>query len=120
MSASRTKSGSDESTASVAQTTPTQIGYGHPEFYFTQTTSEIQKSIGELKASVDAMKGSLGGVERKVDALVAWKNMIFGGAIVLGVVVSSLVFLINKFGPYVTIKAPSPPSAITQTTQPPK
>lgn len=120
MSASRTKSGSDESTASVPQTTPAQIGYGHPEFYFTQTTSEIQKSIGELKASVDAMQGSLGGVAGKVDDLVAWKNKILGGAIVLGAIFTLLGYLIAKFGSYVTINAPSSPPAITQTIQPPR
>jgi hypothetical protein len=33
----------DEAPASMAQTTPTSIGYGHPEYQFVQGLMEMQR-----------------------------------------------------------------------------
>ena len=67
---------------------------------------EMQKSLGQLAAVVEGLKGSIDGVKTKVEDLVKWKAMIFGGVIVLSVMISFGVFLVTKFGDYITIKSP--------------
>lgn len=70
---------------------------GHHDHSFTlQTIMELQKSMGELTASVNNMSTILSSTKSKVDDLVAWKNKILGGAIVLGAVTSVLGFIIAK------------------------
>ena len=101
----------DEAPATVPQTTPTGIGYGHPEYQFVQSIMEMQKSLGEINASILGLGKSIDSTKAKVDDLVNWKNRILGGAIVLGVVISVLVFAVTKAWDYISIKSP----AITQT-----
>ena len=104
MSATRTR---DEAPAAVPQTTPTAIGYGHPEYQFVQAIMEMQKSLGEINASIQSLRGEVGGIKSKVDNLVAWKHMILGGAIVLGVAASAVSFIIVQVRDYVTFKIPA-------------
>ncbi|MFN0302782.1 MAG: hypothetical protein ACKVQU_20800 [Burkholderiales bacterium] len=104
----------DEAPASIPQTIPRGVGYGHPEFNFIQGLMEVQKALGEIHGSIADLKKSVDGTKSKVDDLVAWKNKILGGAIVLGVVASGLGFVIAKFSDYVTIKPPSSPAGVTQ------
>lgn len=98
---------SDESPAVVPQTTPKTIGYGHPEYQFVQAIMEMQKSIGEVKASVESLREAVNSTKSKVDTLVQWKNMIVGGAVVFGFVCSSLGFLFVKGWDYISFKNPA-------------
>ena len=106
MNATRSKA-TDEAPASVPQTTPPAIGYGHPEYQFVQAILEMQKSLGEINASLVALNKSVDGVKAKVDKLEEWKNMIFGGAIVAGVLISVASYMLSKASEYVTFKAPA-------------
>lgn len=84
---------------------------------------EIQKSIGELKATQesmrdsikanhDALKSTTDSIKTKVDDLVALKNKLIGGAAVLTVITSVLGFIVGKASDYVQFKAPNPPAAM--------
>lgn len=118
MNAARTKPQNtmvDEAPASVPQTIPPSIGYGHPEYHFVQSISEMQKSLGEINASIKALEKSVESTKSKVEDLVKWKNMILGGAIVAGVLISGISLLLSKASDYVTLKAP-----LVQTIQAPQ
>lgn len=78
---------------------------------------EMQKSLGEINASITDLRKSVDGTKAKVDDLVAWKNKILGGVIAVGALVSVLAFVIGKFSDYVTIKTPSQPPSVMQTPQ---
>lgn len=79
---------------------------------------ELQKSVGEMNATMMAMKSSMDSTKGKVDDLVGWKNMILGGALAIGAVLTLLGFIIGKGWDYVTIKTPTPPSATVVQTAP--
>ncbi|MFO1311559.1 MAG: hypothetical protein U1F41_05770 [Burkholderiales bacterium] len=116
---------------SVAQVPPA-IGYGHPEFQFVQSIMEMQKSLGEINASIQQLRTVIEGTRSKVDDLVNWKQRIVGGAVVLGLLLSFVGFLIGK--DYVSInppqqagsanrtgvQAPSTPAPVAPAQQPPK
>jgi len=89
------KSTGSSETATPQTTTPV-IGYGHPEYHFIQAIMELQKSIGELTATVQLLSKSVDSTKTKVDELIKWKNMIVGGAIVLGVVLGTIVTIGTK------------------------
>ena len=83
---------------------------------------ETQRSIGEVKAAVDALRVSVESTKSKVDDLVNWKNRILGGVLVLGALISIVGFLVAKFSDYITITAPAPqvqPTVVSMPTQPP-
>jgi hypothetical protein len=87
--------------------------YAHSDHSFTlQAVMELHKSTGEMKAAIEGLTTVVGGVKTKVDDLISWKNMIVGGAAVLGVVFTLMGFAIGKFWDYITIKAPAAPVAI--------
>lgn len=73
----------------------------------TSPLEALHKSIGEVQASVDALRTTVDGTKAKVDDLVNWKNRILGGAAVLTVIVTLIGFVVGKFWDYVTIKAPT-------------
>jgi hypothetical protein len=98
----------DDVPASAAQTPPPSIGLGHREYHFVQAVIEMTESLGEIRSDLNSMKSSIDSLKDKVDQLVAWKNMIFGGAVVLGAVISALAFIIVQAWNYVTIKVPAP------------
>jgi hypothetical protein len=87
----------DEVPASVPQTTPRSIGYGHPEFQFVQSVMEMQKSLGEINASIQSLSKTIDSTKSKVDDLVNWKNMIFGGAITIGFLLGLAVTMVKLF-----------------------
>ncbi|WP_104427946.1 hypothetical protein [Methylobacter tundripaludum] len=87
----------DEAPASIPQTTPRSIGYGHPEFQFVQSIMEMQKSLGEINASIQALNKTVDSTKSKVDDLVNWKNMIFGGAITIGFLIGLAVAMFKIF-----------------------
>jgi hypothetical protein len=71
-------------TAPVQESTPRRVGYGHPEYNFIQSIMEMQKSLGEINASIQALRVSVDSTKTKVDDLVKWKHMILGGAVTIG------------------------------------
>ena len=101
------KESSDEAPASIPQTPPPSIGYGHPEFHFVQSIMEMQKSLGEINASISSLGKSVESIKSKVDDLVKWKNMILGGAIATGAILSIIFFILTKASEYITINMPS-------------
>lgn len=96
----------DAAPASVPQTTPTKIGYGHPEYQFVQAIMEMQKSLGEVNASLATLNKTVDSTKSKVEDITAWKNKILGGFIVVGIFASFLTIVVTKFSDYITIKAP--------------
>ena len=87
---------SNEVPADIPQTVPKGIGYGHPEFQFIQSIMEMQKSLGEINASIQALNKTVDSTKSKVDDLVKWKHMIVGGAIVIGVILGATVTIGTK------------------------
>ena len=87
----------DEAPASIPQTTPRSIGYGHPEFQFVQSIMEMQKSLGEINASIQALNKTVDSTKSKVDDLVNWKNMILGGAITIGFFIGLAIAMFKIF-----------------------
>jgi hypothetical protein len=87
----------DEAPASIPQTTPKSIGYGHPEYQFVQSIMEMQKSLGEINASIHALNKTVDSTKSKVDDLVTWKNMVFGGAITIGFLIGFAVAVFKIF-----------------------
>lgn len=76
---------------------------------------EMQKSLGEMSATLQATKSSLDGLKGKVDDLVSWKHKIIGGIAVLAVVFSILGWLAGKASAYVEFRAPAPNPAAQPT-----
>lgn len=101
---------SPEAVAPQPQVPPTQGYAGMSDHSFTlQAVMEMQKSLGEMNANLNGMKGTLEGVKTKVDDLVGWKHKILGGAAVLGAVCTLLGILLAKGADYVTLKQPATP-----------
>lgn len=99
----KNKLSTDEAPTSTPQTTPKDIGFGHPEYQFVQSIMEMQKSLGEINASIKTLNASVASANTKVDDLVKWKNMILGGAIVIGVIFSGIYFVVSKASEYMTV-----------------
>lgn len=101
----------DQEPTSVPQVPPVQnIGYGHPEYNFVQSIMEMQKSITQVQTSLQHLTTSVEGVKTKVDDLIKWKNMILGGAVVLGALLTTAVYLANKASEYLTIGLKNQPA----------
>jgi len=113
------KKGQEESsTGAPPPTTPGETAYRGSDYRFEyQALFDIQKSMGELKASFDALRISVESIRSKVDDLVNWKHKIIGGAFVLGMIITLCGFAIGRFWDYVTVKAPS--AQTQQSTQQP-
>lgn len=67
----------------------------------------MQKSLGEINASISSLGKSVESIKSKVDDLVKWKNMILGGAIATGAILSIIFFILTKASEYITINMPS-------------
>lgn len=91
----------------------------------------MQKSLGEMSATLHATKSSLDGLKGKVDDLVSWKNKIIGGVAVLAVVFSLMGWLVGKASAYIDFRPagavspaqpstalPAPPATPAQTSPP--
>ena len=99
--------GIDSDTApQVPQSAPTQFANGNHDFTL-QCVVELQKSMGEVNATMRSVKDALDGVKSKVDDLVGWKHKIIGGAAVLVIVGGVLGWAIGKASDYVSIRVPS-------------
>lgn len=103
--------------ASIPQTTPKGIGYGHPEYQFVQSIMEMQKSLGEINASIQALNKSVDSSKSKIDDLVKWKNMIVGGALAIGFIIGLLSLISTKVLNHITFNTPTTPQTI-QSAQP--
>ncbi len=68
---------------------------------------ELQKSVGEMNANLQSMKGSIESTKTKVDDLVGWKHKILGGAAALAAVIAALSFVLGKASEYIVIKQPT-------------
>ena len=88
-------------------TPPSQIGYGHPEYQFVQAIMEMQKSLGEINASIISLRESVNSTKSKVDTLIEWKHKIIGGAFVLGAIISILSVIMVKGWDYVSFHTPA-------------
>lgn len=104
----------DETPASPPQMPPPNIGRGHPEYHFVESIMTMQKTLGQIDSSIQALTKSIDSTKTKVDALIEWKNRILGGVMVLGAVIALGGFLVSKFSSYVTIKAPESAAFSTQ------
>jgi|GEM_PF-1530489 len=93
----------DDAPSGAPQTVPKDIGFGHPEYQFVQSIMEMQKSLGEINSSIKTLNASVSSANSKVDDLVKWKNMIVGGAFVIGVVLSGTYVIISKASDYLTL-----------------
>ena len=70
MNAARTNkpnSSADAAPADIPQTTPKNIGFGHPEYHFVESLSEVNKTLGVLEAKLEALKESSSSSELKQD-----------------------------------------------------
>lgn len=108
----------DAAPTSVPQTEPSRIGYGHPEYQFVQAIMEMQKSIGEVNAAIATLTKTADSTKSKVDDIVAWKNKILGGVIVVGVVASVLTLIVTKFSDWISISNPANRAAVAVTAPP--
>ena len=118
--ATRKQTSSDELPSSRPQVVPHT--YGSSDHSFTlQAVIEMQKTLGELTSNIQALTKSVESNKSKVDDLVQWKNMILGGAITIGAIVTMLAFGIAKTWDYISIKPPSAKNSqsIEQNTTPP-
>jgi len=82
---------------------------------------EMQKSIGEVKSSIEGLRKVVEDTKSKVEDLVAWKHKIWGGAAVLGAIITLVGFGVGKFWNYFSFQPP--PHAIEQSapyTPPPQ
>lgn len=110
MSATRTRRPvDDDSEPQVPQSTPTSLGaYGQPSHDFTlQAVMELQKSVGEMNATLQTVKSSLDSVKTKVEDLVGWKHKIIGGAAVLIACGGFVGWALAKASDYVTVRIPT-------------
>lgn len=89
----------------------------HDHSFTLQAIMELQKSFTEVNTHLGALKTSVDGLKNKVDDLIAWKNRILGGAIVLGFIGALLGFLISKASDYVMLK-PMPAASPTVSATP--
>lgn len=108
---------SDEAPTSIPQTTPRPIGYGHPEYQFVQSIMEMQKSLGEINASIKDLNRSVESTRSKVDDLVKWKHMIVGGTIVLGIILGAVITIGTKVFDHIAFNPPQPVQTPQSTQQ---
>lgn len=97
----------DDEPPAVAQTTPKGVGYGHPEYHFVSAIMEMQKSLGEINSSISSLNVSLNSTKSKVDSLVEWKQWLIGGAVVGGLMMSAIAYIVTKAWDHIAIKAPT-------------
>lgn len=110
----------DDAVPQMPQSTPASLGYGGSNHDFTlQAVMEMQKSVGELNANMQAMRSSLDGLKGKVDDLVGWKNKILGGVAVLLAVSGFVGWALAKASDYVTIRVPAGTSTVIAPVAPP-
>jgi hypothetical protein len=81
--------------APAQESTPRVPGYGHPEYHFVHSIMEMQKSLGEIRAEIHALRVTTDGIKAKVDDLMKWKHMILGGTVTIGFLVGVALTLVK-------------------------
>lgn len=102
---SKRSSESDAVPPQQPQVTPS-FHTGADHSFTLQAVMELQKSVGEMNANLEGLRASVDGLKGKVEDLVAWKNKILGGVVVISVVATIVGFAISKFSDYVTVRVP--------------
>jgi hypothetical protein len=83
MNATRSKSANptpDEAPATVPQTTPVGIGYGHPEYSFIQISMELQKSVTRMETVLEEVRKTTDDTKAKVSR---FEKIIYAAGVVL-------------------------------------
>lgn len=78
------------------QVPPRSIGSGHPEYHFVASVMELQKSITEVSVNQEHLIKTVDGIKTQVSDLVKWKHMIFGGVVVIGIILSGVWVLFKE------------------------
>ena len=110
-------SAGDSSPPPMQATEPPAIGRGHPEYHFVQSVMELRSAMhqmdtdmkvaaAKLESKIDHMNVTLESTKRKVDDLATWKAKILGGAIVVGIIISTVFGLAVKYGDRISITPP--------------
>jgi hypothetical protein len=100
-----------------AQTPPPSLGYGHPEFHFVTGLLAVQKQLGEINANLILLTKTVDSTKSKVEDLLAWKNRILGGAVVVGLACTLIGLAVTKFSSYFMLK-PDTPAPTVQVAPP--
>ena len=80
---SNSDSGSEDAIpASSPQTTPKNIGYGHPEYNFVQGLMELQKSVVRMETILESVKQSSDETKGKVSKL---EKIIYAAGVILAI-----------------------------------
>lgn len=89
----------DAAPADIPQTTPKNIGYGHPEYQFVESLSVVNQKLGVLEAKLEALKESsssseikqeirdlksdIGKIRDDLHTSKVWILSLFGGGVLL-------------------------------------
>lgn len=95
MNATRSKSASsapDEAPATIPQTPPPGIGYGHPEFHFVQISMELQKSVTRMETVLEEVKKTTDDTKAKVSR---FEKIIYAAGVVLVVALAIAGWMLN-------------------------
>lgn len=95
MNAARSKSASpipDEAPATVPQTPPPGIGYGHPEFHFVQISMELQKSVTRMETVLEEVRKTTDDTKAKVSR---FEKIIYAAGVVLVVALAAGGWMLN-------------------------
>lgn len=95
MNATRAKSSNssaDEAPASVPQTTPTGVGYGHPEYHFVQSVMELQKSVTRMETILADVKQTTEDTRSKVSR---FEKVLYAAGVVLVVTLAIGGWMLN-------------------------
>lgn len=89
----------DAAPADIPQTTPKNIGYGHPEYLFVESLSVVNQKLGVLETKLEALKESsssseikqeirdlksdIGKIRDDLHSSKVWILTLFGGGVLL-------------------------------------
>jgi len=92
-------SAADAAPADIPQTTPKDIGFGHPEYHFVESLSVVNRTLGVLEAKLEALKESsnsseikqeirdlksdIGKIRDDLHTSKVWILSLFGGGVLL-------------------------------------
>lgn len=97
----------DVSSPVVPISTPHQTSFGHPYSQVEQRLNDLLFRMGELTTKVDTLTKTVDSTKSKVEDIVAWRNRILGGVIVVGVLASLVTVVVTKFADWISIKPPT-------------
>jgi len=95
MNAARSKSANptpDEAPATVPQTTPVGIGYGHPEYSFIQISMELQKSVTRMETVLEEVRKTTDDTKTKVSR---FEKIIYAAGVLLLVALAIGGWMLN-------------------------